>query len=185
MKISLIAIAYLLLLAGCAGALNKNTCGFSMGMTGCESFNKCKTTLENQNSNFNISSILNQDSFAALVDQIADGNECAVQLGFYLFQVAHAKSEAGYMEELSISLSYSIVNSPESYLRYFPASLLERKDILASLSCGVLPEFNEDKEYVLLQINERMRSLKSVDEAELNQAKTVVTNTLKLFLKKL
>jgi len=89
------------------------------------------------------------------------------------------------MEELSINLSYSIVNNPKSYLRYFPESLLERKDILSSLSCGVLPDLNEDKEYVLLQMNKRMRSLESVDEAELNQAKAVVINTLKSYMKKL
>lgn len=187
MKNIAITIFCLHLLAGCATSYNEANCIFSKNKIICEEYSECEKIIQNQHNverrGSRILNLISKEGFSILLNSIEAGHDCAISLGFRIFELALKNSEAGYLEELSISLSYSIEKNPIKFLQYLPGNFTEHNEIIISLCCGVSPEFRENIEYIKIHLNSRLKGINSAKQADLNTKRNIVGSSIANSLK--
>lgn len=150
-------------------------CGFSSNVPECKEFLLCKGLIKRRGEHASTPYMLmSQKDFLIVLKNIEEGHECAQSLGFQMFDTSLRNSSAGYMEDTSIALSYSIEKNPTSFLKEIPDNLLGHRDVLASLSCGVHDEYSENAEYIRKHLQQRLSTLNKVTTPELVSRKKII-----------
>ncbi|MDH3353256.1 MAG: hypothetical protein OEL87_02310 [Nanoarchaeota archaeon] len=187
MRIIAILIVLSHFAGGCAVSSSaESKCSFSTNTFDCGNFLSCEeifTKLEIKDKEIiDISTLISMRDFLILLESIESGKRCAQRLGFRIFGVSLDSSLAGYMEELSTSLSYSIEKNPAAFLQELPNNFLKHADILASLSCGIREEYWEDSEYTKTQLQKRLIQIDNVKNTDLISKKEIIKNSIQNYL---
>lgn len=182
---------YIFIIFGCL-AMNSTVsiaadgkCIFKSDEGRCEEFVECKGVVEKLlDHKADLSRLASSEDFLKLLENIREGNSCAQALGFKIFEVALNNSEAEFLEEFSIALSYSIEKNPIGFIREIPNKFLEKKEIIISLSCGVYEEYRENDKYIQRQLNRRLIQIETVEESNLTIKKKIIESSIKDHLNK-
>lgn len=155
-------------------------CRFSSNAPDCKEFLLCKGMIKRAGEHVSKTYMLmSQKNFLIVLRNIEEGNECAQSLGFQIFDTSLRNSSAGYMEDTSIALGYSIEKNPVAFLKEIPSHLLEHGDALSVLSCGVHDEYSEDAEYLRRHLRQRLSVLSKVKRPELISRRKTVENAIR------
>jgi hypothetical protein len=168
---------------GCAISPSaESRCIFSNKTVDCKSFSLCEDIFNGlqvkHKNHIDISKRILPEDFTILLSMIKSGDRCAQRLGFTVFGVALKGSAAGYMEDLSIALSYSIEKNPTAFLQELPDNFLDHRDILNSLSCGIYEQYTENTEYIKIRLQKRLKQIDSVKNANLSSRKEKISSLI-------
>jgi hypothetical protein len=187
MKSILVIVFILIVYSGYSFSYaGENICMFSNSDFDCGGYSLCEEMLSGIKSEDHrdslLSKLFSKKEFLILLENIRGGKECAQALGFKMYEVALDSSAPGYLEDLSISLSYSIENNPDAFIKKIPRNLLGHSDIMINLCCGVYEEYREDNDYIKMHLLKRLEQIAIVKDAYQVSKIEIIKKTIQNYL---